>query len=161
MLIAMWLGDADDPAGAQMVERLNAVGQPAARAMTVMPFAAGVQRVIDEEFEDHHRYYTKEAHLTELAGEAIDRLVAFWKEIPMQGEIEIIGLGGAIDDVPGGRHGVLQPPLPAVAELRDAAGTIRPATSSRLGRIKARYDPDNFFQVNYNISPLPEAAGAR
>ena len=99
MLVAMWLDDAEDPAGAELIERLNAVGRPATTAMTVMPFAARVQKLLDEEFADGHRYYTKEAHVSELADEAIDILVAFWKDMPMGGEVEIIGLGGAITDV--------------------------------------------------------------
>ena len=100
MFISMWLDDADDPAGAEFIERLCNVGRPCVKAMTVMPFAAGVQRVIDEEFADGHRYYTKEAHVANLAGEAADTLVDFWKDMPMEGEVEIIGLGGAIGDVP-------------------------------------------------------------
>jgi FAD/FMN-containing dehydrogenase len=99
MLVAMWLDDAEDPAGAELIERLNAVGRPAVKAMTVMPFAARVQRLLDEEFADGHRYYTKEAHVAELADEAIDILVGFWRDMPMHGEVEIIGLGGAITDV--------------------------------------------------------------
>jgi Berberine and berberine like len=35
-----------------------------------------------------------------LADEAIGTLVKFWKDMPMHGEAEIIGLGGAIGDVP-------------------------------------------------------------
>jgi FAD/FMN-containing dehydrogenase len=99
MLIVMWLEDADDPAGAKLVERLCSVGKPCVQAATVLPFAAGVQRIIDEEFADGHRYYTKEAHVAALADEAVDRLVAFWQDMPMGGEVEIIGLGGAIGDV--------------------------------------------------------------
>jgi FAD/FMN-containing dehydrogenase len=99
MLVAMWLDDAEDPAGAELIERLNAVGRPATKAMTVLPFAARVQRLLDEEFADGHRYYTKEAHVAELADEAIDILVGFWRDMPMGGEVEIIGLGGAITDV--------------------------------------------------------------
>jgi len=99
MFITMWLGDAEDPAGIEMVNRLNAVGAPVQTAMKVMPFAQGVQRIIDHEFDDGHRYYTKEAHVATLADEAIDKLVAFWKAMPMDGEVEIIGLGGAIGDV--------------------------------------------------------------
>jgi FAD/FMN-containing dehydrogenase len=100
MLISMWLDDADDPAGVELLDRLVTVGRPCVKATTVMPFAARVQKVIDEEFEDGHRYYTKEAHVSDLADEAIDTLVAFWKDMPMHGEVEIIGLGGAIGDVP-------------------------------------------------------------
>jgi FAD/FMN-containing dehydrogenase len=99
MLIAMWLEDAEDPAGVELIDRLGAVGDPAVKAATVLPFAAGVQKIIDEEFADGHRYYTKEAHVADLADEAIDRLVDFWKDMPMNGEVEIIGLGGAIGDV--------------------------------------------------------------
>jgi hypothetical protein len=99
MFIIMWLGDAEDPAGIEMIQRLNSVGKPVQTAMTVMPFAQGVQRIIDHEFGDGHRYYTKEAHVATLAPEAIDKLVAFWQAMPMDGEVEIIGLGGAIADV--------------------------------------------------------------
>jgi hypothetical protein len=83
-----------------MIDRLSAIGRPKVTATTVLPFAAGVQRLIDKEFEDGHRYYTKEAHVAELADEAIDKLVAFWSDMPMEGEVEIVGLGGAIGDVP-------------------------------------------------------------
>jgi len=100
MLVSMWLDDAEDPEGAEMIERLGSVGQPCIKASTVLPFAAGVQRLIDTEFEDGHRYYTKEAHVADLADDAIDMLVDFWKDMPMEGEVEIIGLGGAIGDVP-------------------------------------------------------------
>jgi FAD/FMN-containing dehydrogenase len=99
MLISMWLEDAEDPAGIELIERLGSVGNPAVRASTVLPFGAGVQHLIDADFADGHRYYTKEAHVATLADEAIDRLVEFWSEMPMGGEVEIIGLGGAIDDV--------------------------------------------------------------
>jgi FAD/FMN-containing dehydrogenase len=99
MLFSMWLDDAEDPAGAEMIERLCDVGEPILKASTVLPFAAGVQHLIDQEFEDGHRYYTKEAHVAELSDEAIDKLVDFWKDMPMEGEVEIIGLGGAIGDV--------------------------------------------------------------
>jgi FAD/FMN-containing dehydrogenase len=99
MLFSMWLDDAEDPAGAELIERLCDVGEPILKASTVLPFAAGVQHLIDKEFEDGHRYYTKEAHVAELADEAIDKLVDFWKDMPMEGEVEIIGLGGAIGDV--------------------------------------------------------------
>jgi FAD/FMN-containing dehydrogenase len=99
MLVSMWLDDAEDPDGAEMIDRLTSIGQPCIKASTVLPFAAGVQRLIDTEFEDGHRYYTKEAHVADLAGDAIDRLVDFWKDMPMEGEVEIIGLGGAIGDV--------------------------------------------------------------
>jgi hypothetical protein len=83
-----------------MIGRLCEIGEPCIKASTVLPFAAGVQRLIDTEFEDGHRYYTKEAHVADLAADAIDKLVGFWRDMPMEGEVEIIGLGGAIGDVP-------------------------------------------------------------
>ena len=100
MLISMWLEDAEDPAGAELIDRLGSIGRPAVTASTVLPFGAGVQHLIDEEFCDGHRYYTKEAHLQSLPDEAIDILVEFFADMPMGGEVEILGLGGAIDDVP-------------------------------------------------------------
>jgi FAD/FMN-containing dehydrogenase len=99
MLFSMWLDDAEDPEGAAMIDRLCDVGEPILKASTVVPFAGVVQHLIDEEFADGHRYYTKEAHVAELASEAIDKLVDFWSDMPMEGEVEIIGLGGAIGDV--------------------------------------------------------------
>ncbi len=99
VLISMWLGDPADPAGLEMIKRLTSVGRPLVTATTIMPFAQKVQRIIDEEFEDGHRYYTKEVHIQTLAPEAIARVVGFWKTMPMGGELELIGLGGAITDI--------------------------------------------------------------
>jgi FAD/FMN-containing dehydrogenase len=101
MLIAMYLEDAEAAEGIRLIDRLVSVGKPATKATTVLPFGAGVQHLIDEDFRDGHRYYTKEAHLTELADEAIDKLVGFWRAMPpgLGGEVEILGLGGAIGDV--------------------------------------------------------------
>jgi hypothetical protein len=52
MLISMWLGDAAHPAGAELIERLGAVGQPCLTASTVLPFGAAVQKLLDQEFPD-------------------------------------------------------------------------------------------------------------
>jgi FAD/FMN-containing dehydrogenase len=200
MMFAMWLDDADDPAGTDYIERLDAVGRPATSAMTVMPFAAGMQKVIDEEFEDGHRYYTKEGHVTELTAEAIDTLVDFWRDMPMEGEVEIIGLGGAIGDVPedatafSNRQYLLWLNFAMrwddPASDRDYIDRTRkivkdldpwlgsgvyvnmlnfdemdrvveafggPEKYAQLGRIKARYDPENLFRLNYNITPLHQS----
>jgi FAD/FMN-containing dehydrogenase len=196
MFISMWLGDADDPAGAELIESLCKVGRPCVKAMTVMPFAAGVQRVIDAEFADGHRYYTKEAHVADLADEAVDALVDFWKDMPMDGEVEIIGLGGAIGDVPEdaaafANRGYLlwlnfamkwdDPANDAdyIDRTRKIVTDLKPWTGqgiyvnmlnfdemdrvveafggpekyARLGRVKAAYDPQNLFRMNYNITP--------
>jgi Berberine and berberine like len=197
MLVAMWLDDADDPAGGELIERLTAVGRPATKATTVMPFAGRVQKLLDEEFADGHRYYTKEAHVSDLADEAIDTLVAFWKDMPMHGEVEIIGLGGAIGDVPedatafSNRGYLLWLNFamswddPAndqdyIGRTRKIVGDLKPWTGkgiyvnmlnfdemdrvveafggpekyARLGRVKAQYDPENLFRLNYNITPV-------
>ena len=100
MLAAMWLGDPEDPAGAAQVEQLLAAGQPAAAADLTLPFADAVQRLADADFAAGHRYYTKELHLAELSDEAIDVLVAFWRDMDMDGEVELFHLGGAVTDVP-------------------------------------------------------------
>ncbi len=196
MLIAMWLDDAEDPAGTALVDRLNSVGRPKVTASTVLPFGAGVQRIIDEEFADGHRYYTKEAHVSELADDAIDMLVAFWKDMPMKGEVEIIGLGGAIGDIAeaatafSNRDYLMwlnfamswDDPADDADHMERTRGIVRdlkpwigkgiyvnmlnvdemdrvveafggPAKYARLGQVKAQYDPDNFFRMNYNITP--------
>jgi FAD/FMN-containing dehydrogenase len=35
--------------------------------------------------------YTKEAHVADLADEAVDSLVAFWQDMPREGEVEALG----------------------------------------------------------------------
>jgi Berberine and berberine like len=162
----------------------------------VLPFGAGVQRIIDEEFADGHRYYTKEAHVSELTDDAIDALVDFWTDMPMHGEVEIIGLGGAIGDVaedatafsnrqylmwlnfamswdnPADDQDYIERTRKIVNDLAPWVGQGiyvnmlnfdemdrvveafgGPDKYARLGRVKAQYDPDNFFCMNYNITP--------
>ena len=197
MLVSMWLDDAEDPEGAEMIGRLCEIGQPCIKAGTVLPFAAGVQRLIDSEFEDGHRYYTKEAHVADLADEAIDKLVGFWRDMPMEGEVEIIGLGGAIGDVPeadsafsnrgyllwlnfamrwddpdrdpdyiGRTRAIVDDLAPWTGRgvyvnmlnfdelYRVVEALGGPEKYAELGRLKARYDPENLFRMNYNILPL-------
>jgi FAD/FMN-containing dehydrogenase len=100
MLFSMWLEDADDREGAALIERLTEVGDPCLKVSRVTPFGLGVQRALDLDSPDGKRNYTKEAHLTEIPDEAIDLLVDFWKGMPMDGEMVITALGGAIGDVP-------------------------------------------------------------
>lgn len=196
MFIAMWLNDAEDQAGIEMIERLNAVGNPVQTAMTVLPFAAGVQKIINEDFEDGHRYYTKEAHVADLAPAAIDRMVEFWKKMPMKdGEIEVIGLGGAVGDVPEAdaafsnrgyqwwlnfamRWDDAAKDAEYMAITRKVVSDLEPWIGkgvyanmlnfdemdrvveafgaekyAKLQRVKAEYDPENFFRINANILP--------
>jgi FAD/FMN-containing dehydrogenase len=203
MLVSMWLNDAEDPEGAEMIGRLTGIGEPCIKASTVLPFAAGVQRLIDTEFEDGHRYYTKEAHVADLADDAIDKLAGFWQDMPMEGEVEIIGLGGAIGDVPEtgtafSNRGYLlwlnfamrwdDPACDAdyIARTRAIVADLAPWTGrgvyvnmlnfdeldrvveamggpekyAELGRLKARYDPQNLFRMNYNIAPATSPAPA-
>jgi len=61
----------------------------AAKAMTVMPFGARVHKLLDPEFPNGNRYYTKEAHINELPEEALEILVSRWGEMKMSGEIEM------------------------------------------------------------------------
>jgi len=96
LMIVMYLADSKEDEGDKLVERLIGVGNPAAKAMTVMPFGARVQKLLDPEFPNGNRYYTKEAHINELPEKALEILVSKWGEMKMSGEIEIIGLGGAM-----------------------------------------------------------------
>ena len=100
LMIVMYLDDAQSDEGVVLVERLIGVGKPAAKAMTVMPFGGRVQKLLDPEFPNGNRYYTKEAHINELPEKALDILVSRWLDMKMSGEIEIIGLGGAMARVP-------------------------------------------------------------
>jgi FAD/FMN-containing dehydrogenase len=196
MLFSMWLEDAEDPEGVALIERLNEVGEPCHKVSTVMPFGLGMQRALDIEFPDGNRNYTKEVHVDGLPDELVDRLVAFWKEMPMHGEIEVIGLGGAIADVPEdatafsnrdhliwlnfAMHwddaGLDQDYIGRTRAIVDEIGPWAgdgvylnmlnfdemdrvvealggPEKYAKLGRIKARYDPENLFRINYNIAP--------
>ena len=196
MLVSMWLDDAEDPEGAEMIGRLTEVGEPCIKATTVLPFAAGVQRLIDTEFEDGHRYYTKEAHVADLADDAIDALVGFWQDMPMEGEVEIIGLGGAIGDVaeadtafsnrgyllwlnfamrwddpaddpdyigrtrmivaalaPWIGRGVYVNMLNFDEQDRVVEALGGAEKYAELARLKAQYDPQNLFRMNYNVPP--------
>ena len=102
LMIVMYLDDARSDDGVRLVERLIGVGKPAAKAMTVMPFGGRVQKLLDPEFPNGNRYYTKEAHINELPEKSLQILVSRWLDMRMSGEIEIIGLGGAMARVPDG-----------------------------------------------------------
>jgi len=198
MLIVMYLEDAAAPEGEKLVQRLIEVGKPATKAMTLMPFGARVQKIINPEFPDGNRYYTKEAHINSLSGEALESLVGSWLAMDLEGEIELLGLGGAMARVPDdatafpnrkhnwwinfalwwteaardqecvrqirGAHDALKPWLSSGIyanmlnfdeqdRLLDAYGGAE--RYARLGKVKAAYDPDNFFRLNANIAPRP------
>ena len=200
LMIVMYLDDAAADDGAKLVERLIGVGKPAAKAMTVMPFGGRVQKLLDPEFPNGNRYYTKEAHINELPEKALEILVSRWLEMKMSGEIEIIGLGGAMSRVPDDAtafanrqnswwlnfalhwdHAVDD--NANLAQIRAAHDALKPWLSrgiyanmlnfdeqdrlidayggqeryDRLARVKAEYDPDNFFRSNTAaIAPAPE-----
>jgi len=191
LMIVMYLDDASSDDGVKLVERLIGVGRPAAKAMTVMPFGGRVQKLLDPEFPNGNRYYTKEAHINELPEEALQILVTRWLDMRMSGEIEIIGLGGAMARVSDGATAFAnrqnnwwlnfalhwdhaEDDRANVAQIRAAHDALQPWLSrgiyanmlnfdeqdrlidayggqeryDRLARVKARYDPDNFFRSN-------------
>jgi FAD/FMN-containing dehydrogenase len=191
LMIVMYLDDASSDDGVKLVERLIGVGKPAAKAMTVMPFGGRVQKLLDPEFPNGNRYYTKEAHINELPEEALQVLVTRWLEMRMSGEIEIIGLGGAMARVPDGATAFAnrqnnwwlnfalhwdqaEHDAANLAQIRAAHDALGPWLSrgiyanmlnfdeqdrlidayggqeryDRLTRVKAEYDPDNFFRSN-------------
>ena len=191
LMIVMYLDDASSDDGVKLVERLIGVGRPAAKAMTVMPFGGRVQKLLDPEFPNGNRYYTKEAHINELPEEALQILVTRWLDMRMSGEIEIIGLGGAMARVSDGATAFAnrqnnwwlnfalhwdhaEDDRANLAQIRAAHDALQPWLSrgiyanmlnfdeqdrlidayggqeryDRLARVKARYDPDNFFRSN-------------
>jgi len=199
MLIVMYLDDSESDEAIQLVERLTKIGKPVTQAVTVMPFGPRVQRLLDPEFPDGNRYYTKEAHVNALPGAALEILVADWQAMKMNGEIELIGLGGAMarvpDDAtafPNRQHNwwlnyalhwdEASEDAANVAQIRKSHEALKPWLGTgiyanmlnfddadrlvdayggheryaRLGRIKAAYDPDNFFRSNANIAPTAE-----
>jgi FAD binding domain/Berberine and berberine like len=96
LMFGMYLGDPESAPAAELTELVTTIGSPAAAATVVLPFAGRVQRMLDAEFPNGRRYYTKEGHLDSLTPDTIDALVAAWQPLTIEGEVEIIGLGGAM-----------------------------------------------------------------
>jgi FAD/FMN-containing dehydrogenase len=100
MLISMWLDDAEDPAGIELIDQLSNVGQPCIKATTVLPFGGG-RAAPDRQGVRGRPSLLHQGSARRGPGRRRDRpAVDFWKDMPMEGEVEIIGLGGAIGDVP-------------------------------------------------------------
>src|SRR5438477_5419397 len=202
LMIVMYLADSKEEEGEKPVDRLIGVGKPAAKAMTVMPFGARVQKLLDPEFPNGNRYYTKEAHINGLPEKALETLVSRWGEMKMSGEIEIIGLGGAMARVSpdatafANRHhnwwlnfalhwDDAKLDASNIAQIRAANDALKPWLGTgvyanmlnfdeadrlidayggqerydRIARVKAQYDPDNFFRSNNAaIAPIGAAA---
>jgi hypothetical protein len=100
VLLGMWLGDANEALGEDLLVRLTQVGRPVHRVMNVLPFGTGVQKLLDAEFPDGNRYYTKEVHLSSLSEQAIETVISCWVDLPVRGEIVLLSMGGAVTDVP-------------------------------------------------------------
>jgi hypothetical protein len=96
LMFGMYLGDPQAAEAIELTELVTTIGSPAAVATVVLPFAARVQQMLDPEFPNGRRYYTKEGHLDTLTPETIDTLLAAWQPLTIEGEIEVIGLGGAM-----------------------------------------------------------------
>ena len=162
MLISMWLDDAEDPEGAEMITRLTEIGEPCIDNFVSLEVVLATGEVIEVNAGSHPELFwalrggggnfgivtrftfraydfgpmmrigvsvyepeqaaaalrgyasvvptlprtvgctrcsRKTCRPAELADDAIDALVGFWQDMPMEGEVEIIGLGGAIGDV--------------------------------------------------------------
>jgi hypothetical protein len=96
LMFGMYLGDPDSARAIELTDLVTGIGSPAAATTVVLPFAGRVQRMLDAEFPNGRRYYTKEGHLDSLTPETVDTLLAAWQPLTIEGEIEVIGLGGAM-----------------------------------------------------------------
>ncbi len=136
-------------------------------------------------------------------GLAAGWLVDFWRDMPMEGEVEIMSLGGAVGDIPEDAAAFPNRGYPMwmifamkwddpasdgdyMVRTRKIVSDLNPWTGqgiyvnmlnfdemdrvveafggpekyARLGRVKAAYDPENLFRMNYNVTPAPVGPAA-
>lgn len=204
MLFCMWLGDVNAPEGVDVIDRLVAVGEPAAAGVSVIPFGLGMQRALDPDFPPGRRNYNKGGHIAEMSDEVIDVLLDFWRDslstpdCPIEGEIEIYGVGGVVPEISEEATAFADREYlwwvnyatswdrpehdePNIACIRESFARLAPWLGRgvyvnvlnadegdrvvdayggperyrRLGELKAKFDPTNFFRSNYNIVPVP------
>lgn len=100
LMFGMYLGDPESAEAHELTEMVTKIGTPEVATVVVLPFAGRIQRMMDPEFPNGNRYYTKEGHFERMTPETIDTLVDAWKPLTMGGEVEVLGLGGAMARVP-------------------------------------------------------------
>jgi len=184
----------DPEAGRNEIEPVRAFGKPYGEHIGVQPYTAW-QRAFDPLLTPGARNYWKSHNFTELAGEAIDTLIAYAGKLPSpQTEIFIGLLGGYASRVPFDAtayanrdarfvlnvHARWEHPQEderCIAWARDFFAKSAPYASGsvyvnfltedesdrvqaaygpnyrRLGEVKKKFDPDNFFRQNQNIAP--------
>src|SRR4051812_4051314 len=194
-VLVCWAGD--QAAGESVVAPLRSLGTVVNDVLGPIPYVQ-LQQLIDPLWERGAANYFTSAFIDRLPDDAITTFADFHRrsaDLPVQAELHIHHLGGAMGRVPVGATAFAHrtspyvvnciartpdaaalPPHRAWAQAaRDAmaqygdggiyvnftgngnADIVRksypPATYGRLQRVKDRYDPQNVFRFNQNVSP--------
>ena len=100
MLVAMWLDDAEAPDGVEMIDRLSA----SVSRRSPPPPCSRSRRACRSSSTRSSRTGTattpRKHTWPSWPARPSTSWSTFWSDMPMEGEVEIIGLGGAIGDVP-------------------------------------------------------------